>query len=34
MYHGFTKKEQKTPKKEIKHAKNLKKMYTKGVTND
>ncbi len=32
--HGFTKKEQKTPKKEIKHAKNLKKMYMRGVTND
>lgn len=28
--HGFTKKSQKTPKSEIEHAKNVKKLYEKG----
>lgn len=32
--HGFTKKEQKTPRKEIQHAKNLKDKYMRGVNHD
>ncbi|GMA08941.1 hypothetical protein GCM10025886_20920 [Tetragenococcus halophilus subsp. flandriensis] len=32
--HGFIKKEQKTPRKEIQHAKNLKDKYMRGVNHD